>query len=122
MEFNYYPPCIDRALRDIARLQDLARKIKDPPGFNQKENRPKQERPPFQEASKDFNFDCKPQINQSQRVFQTTPESDIIKFISKTSSLSFSVRSLEALSIQFGISEFRLRQLISSVINNKMRG
>ncbi|RZK65072.1 MAG: hypothetical protein EOO85_28825 [Pedobacter sp.] len=118
MYTGYVPPNLVRALIEIGELQEFARKIKDPPQVLQKEKRLKEERPPLQETSRSSYDECRLKYKNLKEVSQT-PESEIIRFLYKQSSLSFTVGKILSMAEDFGVSEYHLRTLISTVTKLK---
>jgi len=109
----------DSAFGDLRRLKEFADRLKAPPipKLN-KEDLPKKGSA-NDEAPNFFNLQDKD--NKGSSIPQA-PESDIIRYLSKESTTSFTTKGIIQIAEMFGTTEYHIRLLISSLVTDKYGG
>ncbi|RZJ78515.1 MAG: hypothetical protein EOO20_27785 [Chryseobacterium sp.] len=122
---NFFQTSLGDALLDLRRLKRFASAIKQPPkniADNNVERSPKKEEPQNDEAPDNsyVNLQAKYKNNQPAILGEAKlSDSEMIKILRRASILSFTARGITNLSVEFNISEDRVRNLISSVCREK---
>jgi hypothetical protein len=120
----YQMSFLENPFRDLKRLKKFADKVRRPPDVKPDiSGAPPKKEGPINETPDSSNFNLQAKYKNHQSASQGSiqiSEFEIIKFLRKASSTTFTVAGILKLSIQFNIDEQRLRGLISSVVREKI--